>query len=465
MISYLPLLVALFFHEISMLGPMATAPVAFTLIGLLLMRIKKAEIEIPLSVALGSVALIWLVSSLVGALPFVFGLGMPYTSSVFEAMSGWTSTGLSLMPSVDDAPRTLLFWRSLTQWLGGIGIVALTTAVASHSSLTHFRLYRSEGRSEAFMPSVVATAMAMWRIYVLLTLLGVGLILLSGVPLWDAVNIAMTAIATGGFSVHSAGIMYYRNPLLEVLIIPIMIAGALPFKVYYLMYHRKRLGLFGDAQAHLLIALILFGSMVAMYDLIVLTSTATMDALRQSLFTITSAATCTGFNNADPFLWPSVTVLFISLFMLIGGSSGSTAGGIKLSRVILSYEMLIWWFRRLYSSPRAHRALRHEGKPIEHRIAEYEISKNALIVVIFVLAVFVATLVVLHFDPSGTLSSSDVLFDVISAMSNVGLSTGYVNPGMSTASQWMFIFLMWFGRLEVIPVMVVVVGLYRAITG
>ncbi len=182
------------------------------MLGFLLTRIPEREREPPLSIALGSVALIWLVASLIGALPFVLGIGMPYTDAVFEAMSGWTSTGLTLIPDVDAVPRTILFWRSLTQWVGGIGIVAFTLALASRSSLTSFRLYRSEGRSETLMPSVVATAVQMWRIYLFLTAAGVGLILFSGVSLWDAINISMTAIATGGFSVHSAGIMYYQNP-------------------------------------------------------------------------------------------------------------------------------------------------------------------------------------------------------------------------------------------------------------
>jgi trk system potassium uptake protein TrkH len=461
LVSYLPLLIGLFYGEYSVLLPMVSAPAAFTVLGFLLVRVQKIEREPPLSVALGSVALIWLIASLIGALPFTLGIGMPYTDAVFEAMSGWTSTGLSLIPDVDAVPRTILFWRSLTQWLGGIGIVAFTVALAARSSLTSFRLYRSEGRSETLMPSVVATAVQMWRIYLILTVAGVGLVLLSGIPLWDAINISMTAIATGGFSVHSQGIMYYQNPLLEMLIVPIMIAGALPFKIYYLMYFRRHISLFKDPQARLLFILIAFGVILVTYDLITFTRVLPVLALREGVFMVTSAITCTGFNNTNPFAWSSVTVLFLSVLMLIGGSAGSTAGGIKLSRVNLGIETLGWWFRRLYTGGRVLTPFRHNGKGVGISIAEYEVSKNMLVIALFILTVFVGSILLLHFDPTATFDSSDVIFDVVSAISNVGLSTGFVNPGMSTAGKWLFTMIMWAGRLEIIPLIALVMGLVR----
>lgn len=461
LISYLPLLIGLFYKEVGILPAMISAPTILTVLGFLLTRIPESEREPPLSIALGAVALTWLVASLIGALPFVLGIGMPYTDAVFEAMSGWTSTGLSLIPDVDAVPRTILFWRSFTQWVGGIGIVAFTVALASRSSLTSFRLYRSEGRSETLMPSVVATAVQMWRIYLFLTAAGAGLILLSGVSLWDAINISMTAIATGGFSVHSEGIMYYQNPLLEVLIVPIMIAGALPFKIYYLLYYRRQFRLFENSQARLLFLLIASGMGLVTYDLIVLTQVAPFQALRDGLFMVTSAVTCTGFNNTDPFAWSSVTVLFLSVFMLIGGSAGSTAGGIKLSRVNLGITTLLWWFRRLYTSSRVLIPFRHEGKGVGNSIAEYEVSKNMLVIVLFILTIFVGSILLLHLDPASAFDSSDVIFDVTSAIANVGLSTGFVNPEMSLAGKWLLIMIMWAGRLEIIPVIALAMGVFR----
>ena len=202
-VTAVPLLVALIYREWEMVLPMASVPVTLFLLGSLLAQVPRQEREAPLSAALMAVALIWLVCALVSALPFTFGLGVPYLDGVFEAMSGWTDTGMTMMRSVEDLPRTLLFWRSLMQWLGGIGVVAFTIARASRTGLTQYRLYRSEGRSEALMPSVVATGLEMWKIYLALTIASIGLILLSGISLWDSVNIALSAISTGGFSIHS----------------------------------------------------------------------------------------------------------------------------------------------------------------------------------------------------------------------------------------------------------------------
>ncbi|MCK9306802.1 MAG: TrkH family potassium uptake protein, partial [Methanoculleus sp.] len=169
-----PLLVAVIYREWDMILPMASVPVVLLLLGMLLRRVPRDDREAPLSAALMAVALIWLVIAMVSALPFCLGLGVPYLDAVFEAMSGWTDTGLTMMRSVEDLPRTLLFWRSLMQWLGGLGIVAFTIAMASRTGLTQFRLYRSEGRSEALMPSVVATGFEMWKIYLVLTAVSIG---------------------------------------------------------------------------------------------------------------------------------------------------------------------------------------------------------------------------------------------------------------------------------------------------
>ncbi len=167
---------------------------------------------------------------------------------------------------------------------GGVGIVAFTIALAGRTGLTRFRLYRAEGRSETFMPSVVATGFEMWRIYIALTAIGIGLVLLSGIPLWDAVNIVMTAISTGGFAVHTAGILYYNNPVLEMLVVPVMIAGALPFKLYFLLYYRKRFELLTDRQAILLFALILAGCAVITLDLVTISALPPLEALREGVF-------------------------------------------------------------------------------------------------------------------------------------------------------------------------------------
>jgi trk system potassium uptake protein TrkH len=455
-----PLVVAVIYREWDMILPMASVPTVLFLLGTLLVRIPHEDREAPLSAALMAVALIWLIMALVSGLPFHLGIGVPYLDGVFEAMSGWTDTGLTVMRSIDEMPRTLLFWRSLMQWLGGLGIVAFTVAMASRSGLTQFRLYRSEGRSEALMPSVVATGIEMWKIYVVLTIASIGLILLSGVPVWDAVNIALVAIATGGFSVHAEGIPFYNNPLLEILIVPVMIAGALPFKVYYLIYRRRGARFIDDQQARLLFVLIAIGIVVITWDLVTLNAVELPTAVHQAFFMTATAATTTGFQIVSPNEWASVTVLFLAMLMVIGGSSGSTAGGIKLSRVVLGFQSLVWWFRRMFVSGKVLVPFRYEGRVIPKNIADLEISRNMLVIMLYLLIIFASTILVMHLQPT-SFDSSNVIFDVTSAMSNTGVSTGFVSPDMDSAAKVLFIFVMWIGRLEVIPVIMLFTGLLK----
>lgn len=456
----LPLIVAAIYSEWEMVLPMASVPVVLFLLGTFLIQVPRADREAPLSVALMAVALIWLVIALVSALPFTLGLGVSYLDAAFEAMSGWTDTGLTMMRSVDDLPKTILFWRSLMQWLGGIGIVAFTIAMASRTGLTQFRLYRSEGRSEALMPSVVATGMEMWKIYLVLTAASIGLILLSGIPLWDAVNIALVAISTGGFTVHSGGIPFYNNPLLEVLIVPVMIAGALPFKLYYLLYRGKGTRFFGDQQARLLFMLVALGIVVIAWDLVTLTAADLPTAIRQALFMSAAAVTTTGFQIASPNEWASVTVLFLAMLMVIGGAAGSTAGGIKLSRVVLAVQGLIWWFRRMFVSGKVLVPFKYDGRVIPKNIADLEVSRNMLIIMLYLVTIFAATILVMHLQPTA-FDSSNVIFEVVSAMCNSGISTGFVSPDMADSGKLLFILIMWIGRLEVIPVIMLVMGLLR----
>lgn len=458
LMSLAPMLVGIIYGEIEFLLPMASAPASFLVLGFLLWKVPRSAERATPSTALAAVAATWLIAALIGSLPFVFGLGMPFTDSVFEAMSGWTSTGLSLITSVDTTPHIFLFWRSLTQWLGGLGIVAFMVAAVHYSGLTSSRLYRSEGRSEAIMPSVVSTAARMWQIYLILTAISIVAIFLTGVGLWDAVNLAMTAIATGGFSVHSQGIIFYHNTLLELVLIPVMIAGATPFTLFYTIYQTGHLSFFRDRQAPLLLALICAGSVIVFIDLVFLSGIQTGSALIESLFMVTSAITCTGFQDTNPFMWSHATVLFLCMLMMIGGSAGSTAGGIKLSRVVLAAESLIWWFRRMFSSTRAFIPFRHEGKFVRRRLAEYEIGKNMLVVVLFFFVIVIGGILLMHLEPSYHYDSSLVFFDVISAISNVGISTGFVGTSLSTASKWVFIMIMWAGRLEILPVIALVLG-------
>ncbi|MCX6688709.1 MAG: TrkH family potassium uptake protein [Methanoregula sp.] len=459
-ITCIPLLVAVIFSEWNMLVPMAAVPVVFFCFGLLFRQIPRNTREIRLSTALCSVALFWFLSAVICGIPFVLGLHMGFTDAVFEGMAGWTGTAFTMMRSLDTAPHTLLFWRSYMQWISGIGIIAFAIAMASSTGLFRSRMFRTESRDEPLMPGVITTGRALWQIYGFLTFFAIGLILFTGLSLWESVNLALSAVSTGGFTIHGGGILYYDSVLLELILIPIMIAGALPFKLYYLIKENRRWSLFGDEQVKLFFALMLIGIVVLSYDFIFFNNMDYLPAIQQGLFMTVSALTTTGFQVANLHTWASVTLLFLTMLVFIGGASGSTAGGIKLKRIALAYRALVWWFRRLFVSGKILVPFRIEGRVIPRATAELETAKNMLVIILSVIIIFVATLAVLQFHLT-TFNIMEVLFTIVSAFSTCGINTGYVSPDMPVISKWIFILVMWLGRLEVIPVIMLFVAIFR----
>ena len=459
-IATVPIFVAILYSEWNMILPMLAVPVTFFLLGRLLRKLPRTSRGIRLSTAMCSVALFWLICAMVSGIPFMLGLHMGFTDAFFEGMAGWTGTAFSMIRPVDTAPHALLFWRSYMQWIGGIGIIAFMIALASSTGLLSSKIFRTEGRDEPLMPGVIATGRALWKIYGLLTFFAISLILFTGLSLWESVNLAFSAISSGGFTLHEGGILYYNNSALQLLLIPIMIAGALPFKLYYLVVENRRWSLFGDEQVKLFFLFTGIGVAVITYDLVFFGNFEFIAALEQGLFMTVSALTTTGFQNADIRSWASVTLFFLTLLAFIGGASGSTAGGIKLNRVALAFRTLFWWFRRFFVSGKVLLPFKIEGRVIPRATAELEAAKNMLIIILSVVTVFIATLVVLQFHLT-TYSFTDIVFEIVSAFSTCGISIGYVSPDMPIISKWIFIGVMWVGRLEVIPVVMLFMALFR----
>lgn len=459
-LTCLPLIVTFLFGEWEMLLPMASVPAAFLVLGAAIKRLPKTEHAPRLSTAMCSVALFWLACAAVSGIPFMLGLHMDVTDAMFEGMAGWTSTGFSMTSNPESLPHTLLFWRSFMQWIGGIGIIAFSIAMASSTGLFSTRLLRSEGRDESLMRGVVSAGKSLYKIYALLTFIAIGLILFTGLTLWESVNLALTTISTGGFTLHSEGILYYRSIMLELILLPIMIAGALPFKLYYLILQNRKWSFFGDEQVKTFFLILAAGTAVLTFDLVFFDNAALLPALHQGVFMAVSGLTTTGFQIANPHAWASGTLLFLTMLVFIGGAAGSTAGGIKLNRVALAYRGLLWWFKRAFVSGKVLIPLRIEGRVIPKAIAELETAKNMLVIILSVAMIFVATLCVLQFHIT-SYEITDVLFETVSAFSTCGLSSGYVSPDMPVLSKWIFIGLMWLGRLEVIPVMMLFIAFFR----
>jgi len=306
---------------------------------------------------------------------------------------------------------------------------------------------------------VVSTGRRMWVIYLFLTIAFTGMVMISGIPLWDSLNLVMVSLATGGFNLHDGGMAYYDNVVLEMLLIPVMLAGALPFKLYFLIYQGRIRPFFQDRVVQLILALAFFGSLAVSLDLYIFNNVPLATAFRQGYFCTVSGLTCCGLQNSD-LRWVAAPLIVITLLMMIGGAAGSTAGGIKANRVILGYEGLVWWFKRYFVRGNVMVPFRHEGKVIPRKISEVELSKNMLIIVLYVLTIFIATIAALHLAQTD-FRTHEVVFEEVSAMSNVGLGVGYMVPASPVSVKWIFIMLMWVGRLEIVPVLILVMGLVR----
>ncbi len=460
--SMLPFLVLVAFGEWKMFLPMATVPATFLILGYVISHLPYRDIEPSFSITMSAVALAWIAIAFIGALPFISGLGLSPTDAVFEAMSGWTGTGFTMITSLDATPNTLLFWRSLMHWVGGIGIIAFGMSLHRKTRLSLFRLYRAEGREEELVSAAASSGRRMWMIYVVLTFAFTGLIMLIGIPLWDSLNLVMVAIATGGFTLHAGGLAYYNNPMLEVLLIPVMLAGAVPFKIFFFLYNGRVIQMFRDRTVRVLLFIALIGSLVTSLDLFMFSTITLPEAFRQGTFMAVSGLCTCGLQNSNPHAWAVIPLSVVTMLMFIGGAMGSAAGGVKVNRIIMAYEGIKWWFRRFFVSSRVTVPLRFGGKTISKELSELAISKNLLVIVVYVLTIFIATILTLHLYIT-SFRLEEVVFELVSALCNVGLSVGFISPASPVVIKWLFTILMWLGRLEIVPVVIIAMGAVKGI--
>jgi trk system potassium uptake protein TrkH len=396
-------------------------------------------------------ALAWVIVPLYSTIPIFFIEKMPFIDCMFECVSGWSGTGLTMVVREDLLSHSIQFWRSLMQWIGGVGVIVLMISILARPGTGAYSLYKSEGRVEKIHPSIVSTVKTMWKIFFIYTVLGVFLLWLCRMPLWDAINHAMTGIATGGFSVVDNSIGTYNSPLIDYALIPIMTAGAVSFVVHYRMIRVNYKIFFTDPQnrAFFLIA----GIAIAFITYLNLkTYTALSTSFRFSSFQFISALTCTGFQTANVQAWSESSKLLLSLAMIIGGAAGSTVGGIKLIRIILLYKGVVWKFKKVSLSPTAVISFKLGSKSLSLDEANEEVAEAGLISILWLFFLLMGVLVLLQtIPPQYTLG--DAVLEVASAQGNVGLSTGITGPWMGTLGKATLMFNMWIGRLEIFPVL------------
>ena len=400
------------------------------------------------------VTLGWITMSIFGTLPYLLsGTINNFTDAFFETMSGFTTTGASVLIDIEAVDKGVLFWRSLTQWIGGMGIIVLAVAILPILGIGGMQLFVAEAPGitpDKLKPRITETAKRLWYIYVGLTFTEMILLWIGGMTFFDAINHALTTMATGGFSTKNASIAHYQSPFIQYTIIVFMFLAGTNFTLTYFGLHgRFKVMLANEEFQFYSIATILLSVIIGVnvhfhYD------GHWEVSLRDSLFQVVSILTTTGYVSADYSLWPFNTVMILFVIMFFGASAGSTAGGVKIVRhVILIKNSILELKRQLH--PSAIIPVRFNKKAV-HR----DITFNILAFIMIYISIFATGSVVMTWIGVDFLTA---LGSVATSLGNIGPGLGDVGPvdnfsGIPTLGKWFLSFLMLLGRLELFTVLI-----------
>ncbi|MFQ6117406.1 MAG: TrkH family potassium uptake protein [Candidatus Bipolaricaulia bacterium] len=434
----LPLIISLIFKEFTYSWIFGALALGLFLGGYLGTRRLSSSQGLELKEALVVTALAYLLFALVGALPLLREAS--FINGLFEALSGFTTTGLSV---VDPArlPKTLLFFRSYMQWIGGAGIIVLSLAILLRPGGTAFRLYSAEFGEENLVGSVVATARIVLRVYLILSALNYIAYIAVGMGPFDALLNALSTISTGGFSPWQGSIGHYQSTPIDLVTIIFMWIGAISFPLWYLARREGVKRFLADRQVHYLLGLSALGGL-----LLLLGSGFAARNIVPGLFQAATALSTTGFAVTDQRGLSAGARLVTIVLMIIGGATGSTAGGIKLFRLIILLRLLRWLFLRPLLPEEAKLPIKYGGGGVSDR----ELKAIAAFVLLYLAILIIAALILML---SGY-GFADALFEAASAQGTVGLSVGITSKAMPTLAKLVLMLLMWLGRLEIIPVLI-----------
>ncbi len=401
------------------------------------------------------VTLGWLCMALFGALPYVLSGSIPgFTNAFFETMSGYTTTGATIIIDIEAMPKGLLFWRSLTHWIGGMGIIVLTVAILPLLGIGGMQLFVAEAPGpthDKLHPRITETAKRLWLIYVILTVAELVLLMLAGMNFFDAINHAMATMATGGFSTKNLSVAYYNDsPVIQYIIVFFMFLAGTNFTLTYFGFKGKFSKIINNEEFKTYLFLVLLLSVITSIVIFVNTDNSLEKAFRDGIFQVVSIVTTTGFVTADYTGWAEFTTILFFILFFTGASAGSTSGGIKIVRLLILVKNSILEIKRQIH-PSAVIPVRFNKRAVSQSIS-YNISAFILIyIIIFFLGSLVMSLAGLDFNSS--------LGAVAATLGNIGPGIGSVGPvnnfaHISLFGQWFLSFLMLLGRLELFTVLI-----------
>jgi len=398
-----------------------------------------------------TVTISWFLVGLIGALPYLFSGAIPrFYDAYFESVSGFTTTGSSILTDIEALPKSILFWRSLTHWIGGIGIIVLVIIILPSLKIGGYHLFTSESSfQDKIKPRIHQVAYQLFAIYITLTLLEVILLLAGHMNLYESVCHAFGTVATGGFSPKNSSIADY-SPYIQYVIMVFMFLSGTNYIIYYYLVKREFTKIRRNDEFKFYFFMVFLIGAVITAILFFKMGKPLEAAFREAYFQVISIITCTGFASADYLLWPTAGWVIIFFAMFLGGSTGSTAGGIKMARHLIFFKAVKTNFKKIMH-PHAIFSMRINGKILAKEMINSNLS--FMIMYVFIFFVGMLTLVIMGLD-TATASSS-----VATCMAGIGPGIGTVGPASNFAhlpvdAKMLLTFIMVLGRLEIYPVLV-----------
>lgn len=452
-----PLFVGLYYQDQSVIPVLKSMGITVIagLVFHILFRSAKAE-SISQREGMAIVAIGWTAVGLFGALPFYIGNGLSFVDAFFESVSGFTTTGSSILTNIEALSKGLLFWRSFIQWLGGMGIIVLSVAILPFLGLGGMQLYKAEVPSpvpDKLKPRIRDTARILWKVYALISLAEVILLMLGGMDLYDSLCHTFTTMPTGGFSTQNASIAHFNSAYFDIIFIIFMILAGINFSLHYQMLKGKPLAFWRDSECRFFFGVVIILTAVVSFNIYGSVYEKIGQALRYGAFQVVSIVTTTGYATADYEKWPAMSQLILLLCMFLGASAGSTGGGVKCLRVMLCFKFC---YKELFSiiHPHAVTHIKIGGKTVPEDVMRSILGFLALYIGIFALSsVLLAGLGVDLVTSFGA---------VAACLGNIGPGFGLVGPADNFAQipylgKWLLIWCMLLGRLEVFTVIIFLV--------